>query len=46
MLATERLLAIEARFGAVIDRIVPLDLDGGLLRLVIYLKDAPTKEQE
>ncbi len=39
MLATDRLLEIEERFSAAIDHLVPLDLDGGLLRLIIYLKD-------
>lgn len=39
MLASERLLAISARFGARVKRLVPLELDGETLRLVIYLKD-------
>ncbi len=39
MLATERLLEIEERFGAATERIVPLDLDGQTLRLILYLPD-------
>ena len=39
MLASERLLEIEERFGAVIERIVPLELDGQTLRLILYLPD-------
>lgn len=39
MLATDRLLEIEERFSPFIDHIVPLDLDGGFLRLVLHLKD-------
>jgi hypothetical protein len=39
MLATERLLEIEERFGAATERIVPLELDGQTLRLVLYLPD-------
>jgi hypothetical protein len=40
MLATERLLEIETKFGAVVQRIVPLELDGETLRLILYLKDS------
>ena len=39
MLATERLLEIEEKFGAEIERIVPLELDGQTLRLILYLHD-------
>lgn len=39
MLATERLLEIKHRFGGIIDRIAPLDLDGQTLRLILYLND-------
>ncbi|HXG22438.1 MAG TPA: DUF6516 family protein [Methylomirabilota bacterium] len=39
MLATERLLEIEQRFDTAITRIVPLELDGQTLRLILYLKD-------
>ena len=33
MLATERLLEIEANFGELVESIVPVDLDGEMLRL-------------
>jgi Family of unknown function (DUF6516) len=39
MWATERLLEIEQRFGLEIERIIPLDLDGQTLRLILYLQD-------
>ncbi len=39
MLASERLLKIEIRFGAVVQRIVPIEIDGETLRLAMYLKD-------
>lgn len=39
MLATDRLLEIEQQMSATVERIVPLDLDGQTLRLVLYLKD-------
>lgn len=39
MRATERLLEIEKQGGVLIDRIVPIELDGQALRLVLYLKD-------
>jgi hypothetical protein len=39
MLAAERLLEIEEAFGPDVERIVPLELDGETLRLVIYLRD-------
>ena len=39
MQAAERLLEIEDTFGEGIDRIVPLELDGETLRLILYLKD-------
>lgn len=39
MLATERVSEIEAKFGAVVQRIVLIELDGETLRLTLYLKD-------
>lgn len=39
MLATERLLEIETSFSESVARIVPMELDGETLRLVLYLKD-------
>jgi len=39
MLATERLLEIEAAFGEQVQSIVPLELDGETLRLILYLED-------
>jgi hypothetical protein len=39
MLATERLLEIEINFGESVDRIVPMELDGETLRLVLHLRD-------
>jgi len=39
MSATERLSEIEARFGAVMQRMVLVELDGETLRLIFYLKD-------
>ena len=39
MLAIERILEIEAAFGEKIQGLVPLELDGESLRLIIYLKD-------
>ena len=39
MLATERLVEIEANFGELVESIVPVDLDGEMLRLVLYLKN-------
>ena len=39
MLATERLSEIEVKFGAVAQRIIPIELDGETLRLILYLKD-------
>jgi len=39
MLATERLLEIEALFGNSVERILALELDDETLRLIIYLKD-------
>ena len=39
MLATERLLEIETNFSESAERIVPGELDGETLRLVLYLKD-------
>jgi len=40
MLATERLLEIEETFGEQVRSIVPLELDGEALRLILYLKDS------
>ena len=39
MVATERLLQIEERFGRDADRIVVLELDGETVRLVLSLND-------
>jgi hypothetical protein len=39
MLATERLLEIEANFEELVESILPVDLDGEMLRLVLYLKN-------
>ena len=39
MLATERLLEIEETHGGRVQRVVPLELDGEALRLILYLKD-------
>lgn len=39
MLADERLSEIEASFGAIVERIVPVELDGETLRLILYLQD-------
>ena len=42
MLAIERILEIEAAFGEKIQGLVPLELDGESLRLILYLKVAQT----
>lgn len=39
MLATERLFELEEIYGSQVQRIVPLELDGETLRLVLYLQD-------
>ena len=39
MLASERLMEIEEKFEAMLDRIVPVELDGETLRVILYLKD-------
>jgi hypothetical protein len=39
MLASERLLQIEAAFSGLVQGIVPLDLDGQTIRLIMYLSD-------
>ena len=39
MLATERLLEIEINFSESVERIVPVELDGETLRLVLHLRD-------
>lgn len=39
MLAIERLVEIEEQFGAELDRIVPVEMDGETLRLVLYFND-------
>lgn len=39
MLDTERLLDISERFGARVQRLVPVELDGETLRLILYLED-------
>jgi hypothetical protein len=38
-LATERLLEIEANFEELVESFVPVDLDGEMLRLVLYVKN-------
>ncbi len=40
MLATERLLQIQAALGAQVERIAVVELDEETLRLVLYLKDS------
>jgi len=39
MLATERLIEIETNFSESVTRIVPVELDGQTLRLVLHLRD-------
>ena len=39
MPASERLLKIEEKFEAMVERIVPVELDGETLRVILYLKD-------
>lgn len=39
MLASERLLEIETNFGELVDGIVPMEMDGETLQLVLYFKD-------
>ena len=39
MLATERLFEIEEAYGTRVLRIVPLELDGETLRLILFLQD-------
>ncbi len=39
MLASERLLEIEEKFEAKVERIVPVELDEETLRVILYLKD-------
>lgn len=39
VLATERLLEIRGQFATVIQRLVPVELDGETLRLILYLED-------
>jgi len=39
MLAIERLLQVEAFLADKVAKIVPLELDGETLRLIVYLKD-------
>ncbi len=39
MLAAERLLEIEQKYGKIVQRIALVELDGESLRLVLYLKD-------
>ena len=40
MLASERLLEIREQFGARVERLVPLELDGEALRLILYWDQA------
>ena len=39
MLATERVFEIEEAYGEKVQSLVPLELDGETLRLILYLKD-------
>ncbi len=39
MLAPERLLEIEEKFGTKVERIVPVEFDEETLRVILYLKD-------
>ncbi len=39
MLAADRLLEIEEKFGAAVQRIVPAELDEATLRVILYLRD-------
>lgn len=39
MLASERLAEIEGAYGELVQRIVPLALDGQMVRLILYLRD-------
>jgi len=39
MLASERLMEIEEKFEAKVERIVPVDLDEETLRVILYLKE-------
>ena len=39
MLAGERLSEIREQFGSRVDRLIPLELDGEALRLILYLED-------
>lgn len=39
MLASERLMENEEKFEAMLDCIVPVELDGETLRVILYLKD-------
>jgi len=39
MLASERLMEIEEKFEAKVERIVPVDLDEETLRVILYLND-------
>ena len=39
MLASVRLLEIEEEFGKDVERLVPVELDGETLRIILYLKD-------
>lgn len=42
MTAIDRLLEIEARFAGAVVKIVPLELDGDALKIVLHLKDGGT----
>ena len=39
MWATERLLEIEQRYSQAIERIIPIDLDGQTIRLILFVHD-------
>ncbi|WP_413848317.1 hypothetical protein [Desulfobacula sp.] len=44
MMASDRLLEIEEKYGFAVERIVPVELDGEMLRVVLYFKDSSTIE--
>ncbi|CAN2040174.1 transposase [Candidatus Magnetomoraceae bacterium gMMP-15] len=39
MQATDRLMEIVEKFGAAVERILPAELDGSALRVILHLKD-------
>ncbi|MBI2504335.1 MAG: hypothetical protein HYW07_14010 [Candidatus Latescibacteria bacterium] len=42
MQAADRLVEVEGRFSDLVERVLPLDLDGETLRLILYLRDGTT----